>query len=101
MLCRLDGKIGAADLEASQSQLVQVGQTMNPEVLAQWVRHQIATHCEPALDHEHDTARRRRYLQLTRNPNGTVSGRFVLTDEDAEVAAHRPGTPGPAAGPGR
>ena len=84
VLCRLDGKIPAADLAACQEQLVLVAAPMNPEALAQWVRHQIATHCEPALDSGHDAAYRKRYLQLTRNPNGTVSGRFVLTDEDAE-----------------
>jgi len=84
VLCRLDGHIPADDLAASQQQLVLVAAAMNPEVLAQWVRHQIATHCEPALEAEQDAARRRRYLQLTRHPNGTVSGRFVLTAEDAE-----------------
>jgi Domain of unknown function (DUF222) len=84
VLCRLDGKIPAQDLVASQAQLVLVAAAMNPEVLALWVRHQIATHCEPALEDEQAAARHHRYLQLTRNPNGTVSGRFVLTDEDAE-----------------
>ncbi len=84
VLCRLDGRIPAADLEASQEQLVQVAASVNPEALAMWVRHQIATHCEPELDLEHDRAHGKRYLQTTRNPNGTVSGRLVLADEAAE-----------------
>ena len=84
VLCRLDGRLPAADLAASQHQLVLVAAAMNPEALAQWVRHLIATHCEPALDAEHDQAHPKRYLQITRHPNGTVSGRFVLTNEDAE-----------------
>ncbi len=85
VLYRLDGKIPAADLEASQEALVVLAASMNPEVLAQWVRHLIATHCEPALDAEHDKALTRRYLQTTRHPDGTVSGRFVLPDADAEA----------------
>ncbi len=85
VLYRLDGKIPGHDLSASQDSLVVMAASMNPEVLAQWVRHLIATHCEPALDAEHEKAQSRRYLQITRNPDGTVSGRFVLSDADAEA----------------
>ena len=44
----------------------------------------IATHCEPHFDEQTERAHERRYLQITRNPDGTTSGRFVLADEDAE-----------------
>jgi hypothetical protein len=85
VLCRLHGNIELADLQASQGALVLVAAPLNTDALAKWVRHQIATHCEPALEAEQDAARRRRYLQLTHEPDGTVHGRLVLAAEDAEV----------------
>jgi hypothetical protein len=85
VLYRLDGKIDALELEASQAALLRVAAGMDPESLAQWVRHLIATHCEPAFEEQTRKAHERRYLQITRNPDGTTSGRFVLADEDAEV----------------
>jgi len=85
VLCRLHGKIALADLQASQEQLVLVAAPLNPEALARWVRHQIATHCEPALEAEQGKALDRRHLQLTHEPDGTVRGRFVLASEDAEA----------------
>jgi hypothetical protein len=84
-LSRLHGRIPQQDLLDSQSQLVEVAAAMNQEVLAQWVRHLIATHCEPSLDLEQSKARDKRYLQLAKEPDGTVRGRFVLASEDAEV----------------
>lgn len=84
-LYRLDGKLAAAELEASQEALITVAAGMDPESLAQWVRHLIATHCEPLFEEEGRQAHERRYLQITRNPDGTTSGRFVLADEDAET----------------
>ena len=84
-LYRLDGKLDPIELEASQPALITVAAGMDPESLAQWVRHLIATHCEPAFETENRQAHERRYLQITRNPDGTTSGRFVLADEDAEV----------------
>ncbi|MGB8651443.1 MAG: DUF222 domain-containing protein, partial [Mycobacteriales bacterium] len=84
VLCRLDGRIPTAELEASQEQLVLVAASMHPEDLGQWVRHLLATHCEPSFDADQEAAHRRRYLQLVRNPDGTVTGRFVLDNEDAE-----------------
>lgn len=84
-LHRLDGKLDAAELEASQEALITVAAGMDPESLAQWVRHLIATHCEPLFEEQVERAHERRYLQITRNPDGTTSGRFVLADEDAET----------------
>jgi hypothetical protein len=85
VLCRLDGRIDHDDLVASQQHLVQVASVMDPEALGLWVRHQIATHCEPILEADEDAAERRRHLQVVRNPDGTVTGRFVLADADAEA----------------
>ncbi len=85
VLCRLHDRIPLEDLQASQEQLVLVAAGMNPEALGKWVSHQIATHCEPALEAEQDKARQRRYLQATQHGDGTVRGRFVLAAEDAEV----------------
>jgi hypothetical protein len=85
VLCRLHGKLALEDLQASQVQLVTVATGMNTDALARWVAHQIATHCEPALDEEQERAREKRYLQLRHAPDGTVRGTFVLAGEDAEA----------------
>jgi hypothetical protein len=85
VLCRLHGRIPLDALLDSQEQLVQVARELNPEALARFVRHLIATHCEPELDREQHRAHERRYLQLSHEPDGTVRGRFVLAAEDAEA----------------
>lgn len=85
VLCRLHERIALVDLQDSQPQLLIVAAGMNTEALGRWVTHQIATHCEPALDDEADAARQRRFLQLRHEPDGTVRGSFVLAAEDAEV----------------
>lgn len=84
VLCRLEGKIPAADLAASQADLITLAAALNPEDLAQWVRHQIATYCEPALEREAESAEADRYLQLNRQPGGRVTGRFSMPAADAE-----------------
>ncbi|HUR15537.1 MAG TPA: DUF222 domain-containing protein [Mycobacteriales bacterium] len=85
VLCRLHGRIPQLALLDSQAQLVQVARELNPEALGRFVRHLIATHCEPELDKEHNLAHERRYLQLSHEADGTVRGRFVLAAEDAEA----------------
>jgi hypothetical protein len=85
VLCRLHGRIPQQALLDSQQQLVEVARGLNPEALARFVRHLIATHCEPELDREQRRAHDKRYLQVTHEPDGTVRGRFVLAAEDAEV----------------
>lgn len=85
VLCRLHGQIPAADLLDAQPTLVEAAAGMDPEALARWVRHLIARHNEVGLEREQDAARERRYLQLRRDPDGTVRGTFRITDEDAEV----------------
>jgi hypothetical protein len=85
VLCRLHGRIPFEALLDSQQQLVQVARDLDPEALARFVRHLIATHCEPELDKEQARAHDKRYLQLSHEPDGTVRGRFVLAAQDAEV----------------
>jgi hypothetical protein len=85
VLTRLVGKIPDEQLREVQPQLVQVATLMNPEELAAWVRHELATHCEPVLDDDAESARRRRFLQTSRDADGSLRGRFLLPPEDAEV----------------
>lgn len=83
VLSRLVGRIDGASLQESQPQLIEVAAGMDPAELAMWVRHQIATHCEPALEDEAQRGRDRRFLQTSREADGTLRGRFVAA-EDAE-----------------
>lgn len=45
----------------------------------------LATHGEPALDDDTDSARRRRFVQTSREADGSQRGRFLLRPQDAEV----------------
>jgi hypothetical protein len=85
VLCRLHGAIPVESLVESQASLIAVARPLNTDALNKFVANLIATHCEPALEAEQDAAHGKRYLQLTREPDGTVRGRFVLTAEDAEA----------------
>ena len=58
---------------------------MDPHQLGMWVAHQLATHCEPALDDEQARAHDRRYLQHRQGEDGSVHGRFRLSREDSEA----------------
>ena len=84
-LARLIGHIDDASLSEAQHQLVAVATERDPAELGAWVRHQVATHCEPALERETGTARARRYLQTRREPDGSLRGSFLLAGEDSEV----------------
>jgi hypothetical protein len=85
VLARLVGRIPEQHLVDSQTELVQVAAGLDPAQLAAWVRHLIATHCEPALEQDAENARARRHLQLSRDPDGTLRGRFVIAAEDSEA----------------
>ena len=69
----------------SQPHLVQVAAAMDPHQLGLWVAHQIATHCEPALDTDDNRARDQRYLTHRRESDGSLFGRFRLPAEDSET----------------
>lgn len=85
VLCRLDGKLPVQDLLDSQAQLVAVAAALNPVELASWVRHLIATWCEPELDREQDKAEAGAWLQLDKRPDGRLAGRFIISSEDSEA----------------
>lgn len=85
VLTRLLDRLGLGELLAAQDQLVVLGASRDPQWLAAWVREQIATYCEPDLDHAAARAAARRYLQLRDEHDGTVSGRFVLPSEQTEA----------------
>lgn len=85
VLCRLDGKLPDTELLATQRELVTVASALDPVELAQWVRHLIATWCEPELHREQDRAETGAWLQLDRRPDGRLAGRFVISSEDSEA----------------
>ncbi len=69
----------------SQPHLIQVAAAMDPHQLGMWVAHQIATHCEPALEDDDTRARDKRYLTHRREADGALFGRFRITGEDSEA----------------
>ena len=85
VLTRFVGKIDEQALLESQPHLIAVAAAMDPTQLGTWVSHQIATHCEPALDHDQATARDKRSLTHRRDADGSLHGRFRLTSEDSEA----------------
>ena len=85
VLTRLVGKIAPDALTETQPHLIEVAAGMDPTQLALWVAHQIATHCEPALEADDATAHAKRYLSSRREADGSLFGRFRLPGEDAET----------------
>ena len=85
VLCRLDGKLPDTELLATQRELVTVASALDLVELAQWVRHLIATWCEPELHREQDRAETGAWLQLDRRPDGRLAGRFVISGENSEA----------------
>ncbi len=85
VLTRLVGKIDADGLVESQPHLIQVAAAMDPHQLGMWVAHEIATHCEPALEDDDARARDKRYLTHRREADGALFGRFRITGEDSEA----------------
>ena len=85
VLTRLVGTIDPAALTESQPQLITVAAVMDPHQLGLWVAHQIATHCEPALDADDTTAHAKRHLTHRREADGSLSGRFRIPAGDSEA----------------
>lgn len=85
VLTRLVGVIEAAALAEAEPALVLVALDRDPQELARWVAHQIATWCEPQLDADERTAHDKRYLQTWREADGMLAGRFRLTAADSEA----------------
>jgi hypothetical protein len=84
VLTRLVDKIDQASLLAAQPDLITVAAGLDPTALGRWVQHLIATHGEPALEADAARGRAKRYLQTSRDADGSLRGRFVLAGEDAE-----------------
>ena len=85
VLTRLIGRIDAQALLDSQPQLTEVARRTDPEQLAQFVRHQIATWCEPELESDELAAEQRRFLQLRNTHRGSWRGTFELPDAAMET----------------
>ena len=69
----------------SQEALIEVARRADPEQLAHYVRHLLATWCPPQLEADEAAAEDRRYLQLTNRHNGSWRGRFELPDSAMET----------------
>jgi hypothetical protein len=85
VLARLVGKIDPTALSASQPQLLEVARRTDPGQLEAYVRHLIATWCEPDLEAEEESAEQGRFFTLRNQHNGRWRGTFDVTDAVAEV----------------
>ncbi|MCW2613223.1 MAG: hypothetical protein JWN08_217 [Frankiales bacterium] len=85
VLTRLAGVIDPAGLAEAEPSLVLVALDRDPPELARWVAHQIATWCGPQFDADDRSQHDKRYLQVWREADGMLSGRFRLTAADSEA----------------
>jgi hypothetical protein len=85
VLARLVGAIEPQALLESQPQLVEVARRTDPDQLASYVRHLLATWCEPALDADEAAAEDRRFLQVRNTHRGSWRGSFELPDAAMEI----------------
>lgn len=85
VLTRLVGTIDDEALLESQEAILLVAAPLDPVALGRWVAHQIATHVEPASEAEQDRAHDRRFLRTSREADGSLRGRFLLSREDSEA----------------
>ncbi|MBK5305803.1 MAG: DUF222 domain-containing protein [Frankiaceae bacterium] len=85
VLARLVGKIAPGALLESQESLLEVARRCDPDQLANFVRHLLATWCEPDLEAEEASAEERRFLQLRNTHKGSWRGTFELPDAAMEV----------------
>jgi hypothetical protein len=84
VLTRLVGKIDSEALRESQESLIAVAAPLDPVQLGAWVSDKIASFCEPALEADERNGQARRFLQTSREADGALRGRFVLSREDSE-----------------
>jgi hypothetical protein len=85
VLTRLVGRIDPHALAESEPGLIVTARLMDPQQLASYVRHLIATWVEPVVDAAEDQARARRYLKTRQQADGSVWGSFRLAAGDAEA----------------
>ena len=85
VLARLVGRLEPMALADAEPALIEMARLVEPGALGRYVRHLLATWCEPALEDDAERARARRCWQSRLEPDGVLRGRFVLPSEDAEV----------------
>jgi hypothetical protein len=102
ILTKLVGKIDPGALEDSQPALIEVATRTDPSQLASYVRHLLATWCEPDLEAEEAAAEDRRFFTYRDQHNGSWRGSFELPDAAMEIVrtaleplARRDGTEDP------
>ena len=84
VLTRLVGPIEPQRLLDSQTALLEVARRPDPEQLAGYVRHLLATWCEPALEAEEKAAEDSRFFMMRSKHNGSYRGTFDVPDAVAE-----------------
>jgi 5-methylcytosine-specific restriction protein A len=84
ILTKLVGAIEPQRLLDSQGPLLEVAQRADTEQLAKYVRHLIATWCEPALESDEAAAEDRRFFTYRNKHNGSWRGTFELPDAAME-----------------
>ncbi|MDT7545012.1 MAG: hypothetical protein QOE99_1122, partial [Actinomycetota bacterium] len=85
ILTGLVGKIDAQALSDSQPALIEVATRTDPSQLASYVRHLLATWCEPDLEAEEAGAEDRRFLTLVDKHNGSWRLTGELPDAAIEI----------------
>jgi hypothetical protein len=85
VLTGLVGKIDAQALAASQPALIEVATRTDPHQLTSYVRHLLATWCEPDLEAEEAAAEDRRFLTLVDRHNGSWRLSGELPDAAIEI----------------
>ena len=85
VLTRLVDAIEPQRLLDSQEALLEVARRTDAEQLAQYVRHLLATWCEPALEADEAAAEDRRFFQVRNKHNGSWRGVFELPDAQMEI----------------
>ena len=85
VLTRLVGPIDPQALADAEPALVLVAAQRDPQSLAVYVSHLLATWCEPQFEADSRSQQARRYLQTSREAGGMLTGRFRLTAADSET----------------
>jgi hypothetical protein len=85
ILTRLVGKIDLQALADSQPALIEVATRTDPHQLTSYVRHLLATWCEPDLEAEEAAAEDRRFFTLVDRHNGSWRLTGELPDADIEI----------------
>jgi hypothetical protein len=85
VLTRLVGRIDPQALLDSQTSLLEVARRSDTEGLGRFVRHLLATWCEPQLEADEAAAEEARFLAYRNKHTGSWRGTFELPDADMEA----------------